>query len=106
MDRRNHYIGPEPRTITAHTPALVFDATLQCGNREFAVGLAGREVFRSIEDREVTPNYFVRRISLDFLRAAIPRSYMSRRIKHENRVVRDGVDQQTITLLDRDGRAR
>lgn len=104
--RRNDNVGPEPRAITAHTPALVFNATLQGGNSEFPVRLAGCEVFRCIEDGEVPANDFVSRVSLDFLRAAIPRSHMARRIKHENRVIRDGVNRQTVTLLDRDARAR
>lgn len=93
-DCRNDHACREPRAVAAYTPALVLHTSLCDGDDEFPVRFAGRDVFWRIEDRKTPPNDLVRRVPLDLLRAVILGSNVTRRAEHENRIIRNGFDQQ------------
>ena len=66
---------------------------------ELARRLARPHVVVGVEPREVRADDLARAIALDALGAAVPRRYMSLRVKHENGVVTDALHEQAKAEL-------
>src|SRR5471032_596188 len=93
-DRGDGHVCPKARTVSAHTPAFIFNAALRCGKRQFRARLAARNILGRIENRKVLPDDFPGRVALDALRPLVPARDMPLRIKHEDGVVLYCVDKQ------------
>ena len=96
--RRDDHVGPEAGAVLAHPPTLVFHAALAGGKREQTRRLARLHGVRRIETGEVLPDDLFRAVSLETLRARIPRKHPPRAIEHENGVVTHTLDQETETV--------
>ena len=91
VDRRDHHVGPESRTVLAHAPALDLDTSLPCGDLEVLLRPAIRAVFIAVETREALPDDVVGRVPLDPLRARVPGQDDPFGVEKKNRVVLDRV---------------
>ena len=99
-------VGPEYGPILANPPAFVFEAALlardsQLMVRPLASGRLGR-----VEHREMPPDDFGFRITLDVLGTGVPGDHMALRIEQEDRVIANIFDQQPEHLVAAEFRLR
>src|SRR5204863_10008790 len=95
---RQRDVGPKARAVSPHAPGFTAPRAITQGGVECLLRLAGRCVIRREEDREVTAENLLRRVSFDALRAGIPAGYVSLRIQQEDGVVADAVNEQPEPL--------
>jgi len=72
-NRGDQHVGPEARAVSSQAPALLFIRPLDGGDGELALRLLRGEVLGRVEDREVLPDDLVVGVSVDALRALVPR---------------------------------
>src|SRR5690606_9532339 len=89
-----HHVGPEPRAILAHAPALVLEAALAGGQFQLGLRPAGAHRLLRVEAREVVADDLVRAVALDALGAGVPAHHDALGIEGEDGVVLDPVHQQ------------
>ncbi|CAA9552899.1 MAG: hypothetical protein AVDCRST_MAG79-2843 [uncultured Thermoleophilia bacterium] len=92
-------VGPEPRAVLPHAPALVLDAPHGHGLAELGVRLAGLDVGLRVEAREVAADDLSGRVPLEAARAGVPRRHVAGGVEHEDGVVDDVLDHQPQALL-------
>jgi len=98
-DRVDHDVCPETLAILAHAPSLGLEASFACGNRQPAFRQSGCRVFWRIEAGEVRADHFFGAEALDSPRAGVPVRDRAVGREHEDRVVRDAVDEHPEALL-------
>ena len=91
---RDDHIGPEPRPIFAHSPALVFQPTLARCHAQLLLGLAPLAVFRRIKAGEMLADDLIWAITLNLFCPPVPTDDMPQGIQHENRVALYALHQQ------------
>src|SRR2546426_643166 len=91
---RDDHIGPEPRPIFAHSPALVFQQTLARCHAQLLLGLAPLSVFSRIKAGEMLADDLIWAITLNLFCPPVPTDDMPQGIQHENRVVLYALHQQ------------
>ena len=94
VHRAQHHARPECRAVLAHAPALLRQAALARRHLEVAAWLAGRDVLREVEAREVLADDFVGVVALDALGARVPARDAPFGVKHADRVVHHALDHQ------------
>ena len=94
MQRDDHDVGPEAGAVLADPPAFVLEPAVGGGDLKLPVRLAGGDLLRGVEHREVPSDDLICSVALEALRARIPRGDAPVAIKREDRVVRRLRDQQ------------
>src|SRR6266403_3862883 len=73
----NHHVGPEPRSVLAHAPAFVFEASSLFGKLQFMARPASFHILRWVEAGEVLADDFLRLVALDAFGPGIPTGSVS-----------------------------
>src|SRR5690606_26129884 len=92
-DRRNDGIGPEPRSVLADAPALVFSASLPRRGGQLALRPAGGYVFGWVKDGDVPADDLGIGVTLDALPALVPTDDAAFGIEPEDGIVLHLLDQ-------------
>src|SRR6187551_1547277 len=89
-------LDEEPHPVLAHLPAVTRGAARTHGQLDGTLGLLAVDVILRAEQVERLPDCFVRRVAKDGLRTVIPRADATLRIRHEDGVVGDVLDQRAV----------
>src|SRR5207249_10936406 len=81
------HVGPEAGSVLADAPPLLLVPALSLGDLELPIRLSVPGIVGRVENGKVPPDYLVGSVSLDPLRALVPRDDDARGIEHEDRVV-------------------
>ena len=99
LDRIDDDACPKAASVLAHPPAFGLELSRFRGSPQSALWNLGRFVFRRVERRKMAADNLVAGIALGARRARIPVDDVTVRIKHEDRVIRDALDQKTEPAL-------
>src|SRR5271165_3651416 len=84
---------PEATPVFAHAPALGLGPPLRSGARYQLLRYPSRTIGIGVENLEVSADDLIGPVAGDLLSALVPAAHPSVRIEHQNRVVRDAVEQ-------------
>ena len=85
---------PEATAVLAHPPAFGFEHSLGQGDGEGLLGRSGLLILWAVEAGEVLADDLASRIALEALRARVPTAHNPLRIKHEDGVIADAINEQ------------
>src|SRR5206468_8077556 len=91
-ERRDHDVGPEARSVFADTPSFVLEAALAGGYLELPRGLAPRDIFGGVENREVATDDLVSAVPLETLGTLVPTQDVAGSVEDEDGVIHHALD--------------
>ena len=92
-------VGPDQRTVAAHPPAVVFEASDLRRDLEFALRCALLDRLGRVEHRHMLAEHLAGGVALDALRTDVPAGDETVRIEHDDRVVLDHLDKHAEALF-------
>ena len=98
QDRINDRTDPKPRAVFANAPTFSVEAALLSSRLQRELWQASLSVLIRIKTREMLADDFRRLIALETACAGIPTGHISLLIEHEDRVVSDRINEQTIAV--------
>ena len=93
MKRREHDTRPKPRAVFADAPLFFFETSFTPYRIQHVLRLSGSAILGRIEDRKMLTDDLAGSITLDTLRARVPRDVETPFVEQVDGVVRDGVDE-------------
>ena len=99
VQRGDHHVGPESRTVLAYAPALVFEPALFCRGLEFIGRLAFLDPLDRVETREMLAEDLLGEIPCDAFGPCTPTAYASLTVEHDNGVILHPRHQQAEPFL-------
>jgi hypothetical protein len=91
-DRRDDDVGPEARTILAHTPGFFLDAHPGRGLAQQLGWAAALLILPGEESREMQSEHLVRFVALDALGAGVPGEHVAVPVEQINGILADAFD--------------
>jgi hypothetical protein len=99
VDRIDHDVGPETAAVFANTPTFGLKATVAVRRLQNALRFMGLAIFFGVKAREMLTQYLMARIAFDPLGTCVPTAHAPLRIKHENGIVGDALNQKPELLF-------
>ena len=94
-ERRDHLVGPEARSVVAHTPAFLLGAAGAKGLGQQRLGASGRAVLFRVEAVEALADDLLGRIPLDLPSARVPGEHDTLRVEQGDGAVLDALGDGT-----------